>query len=327
MENDQTSTGYQFPNCYMLILVGIPASGKSFFAKQIKNHIESNSDEKRKIVIVDTDIIRAEMYGDFFNPDNEKKVIEEKYNKIQSLLSDPLIFLIIVDDLNYLTSQRKELHSIAFQSDFIPFTIYFDCNLETAITRNQKRKGKEKTNGTHNNKEVCQTRLPDEVITRVFDKIDPPGKKYVWDQPDYILECNELDFSNHFKQIISLLTEKTKINDIIEENKPDSHSISHYIDIISRKVLNELITFNRENLPGNDISDLDGTQIDQPLINLVASTAPDELNKIRKDFVKYQEDLILKEKHQNKKDSNDSVKFENAIRKNMFAYFADMLLR
>ena len=90
MKNDQTSTGYQFPNCYMLILVGIPASGKSFFAKQIKHHIESNSDEKRKIVIVDTDIIRAEMYGDFFNPDNEKKVIEEKYNKIRSLLSDPL---------------------------------------------------------------------------------------------------------------------------------------------------------------------------------------------------------------------------------------------
>ena len=135
------------------------------------------------------------------------------------------------------------------------------------------------------------------------------------------------DFSNHFKQIISLLTEKTKINDIIEENKPGSHSISHYIDIISRKVLNELITFNREDLPDNDISDLDGVQIDQLLINLVDSTTPDELNKIRKDFVKYQEDLILKEKHQNKKDSNDSVKFENAIRKNMFAYFADMLLR
>jgi len=93
----------------LILLIGLPASGKSVLAKNLKNELK-NKHGLNKIHIIDTDIIRFRLFGAEFCHTNEKFTIEEKKNEVFEKLSPGNIT--IVDDLHYLTSMRHQFYEM-----------------------------------------------------------------------------------------------------------------------------------------------------------------------------------------------------------------------
>ena len=95
---------------FLIGLVGLPASGKSSFAKRFKDLFKEKV-INFEILIIDPDIIRESLTGSEFDPEKEKLVREKNLVDIHSALQQDKI--VISDDLNYYTSMRHDLKSIA----------------------------------------------------------------------------------------------------------------------------------------------------------------------------------------------------------------------
>ncbi len=154
----------------LIIFTGIPASGKSSLARELKRRLEL---ENESIEIVDSDEIRRKTYHTNFDPSLESFIREESLFKINNHLKAGKH--VISDDINYYQSMRHELKEIARDNKDIFQIIYFDIPLKTALKRNEER----------------GEPIPQEVIYKIHDKFDIPGKKYNWDEAFHVIAGNK----------------------------------------------------------------------------------------------------------------------------------------
>lgn len=118
----------------ILALKGLPASGKSTFAKSL---VEQGWARTNK------DTIRAEQFPSYKRKD-EKKVIRERNRQILEAINDGKS--VVVDDTNLNPVHIKELSNIARQNgvDFEVDDSFLDVPLAECIARDSKREGKER---------------------------------------------------------------------------------------------------------------------------------------------------------------------------------------
>jgi len=168
----------------LIILTGIPASGKSSLAKELKRLLEL---ENESIEIVDSDEIRRKTYITNFDPSLESFIREESLVNINNHLKAGKH--VISDDINYYQSMRHELKEIARKNKDIFEIIHFDIPLEIALERNTER----------------GEPIPHEVIEKINEKFDAPGKKYKWDKSFHVITGD-----NSVEKEAKLLVEKIK---------------------------------------------------------------------------------------------------------------------
>ena len=139
-------------------MCGIPGSGKTTY---LKNNTKVNNNS-----IVSRDAIRIkllkEKYGEkyqnkelYFNC--EKEVYKEFKQKIHQILNK--YGKVFVDATNINIKSRKKLFNI-LPEDCSIILLFFNIKLEKAIERNAKRTGIE--------------RVPDKVITNMYQNLEPP---------------------------------------------------------------------------------------------------------------------------------------------------------
>ncbi|MHA1487012.1 MAG: AAA family ATPase, partial [Promethearchaeota archaeon] len=90
---------------FLIILVGLPASGKTTFAYKLKEKLES--DFQNNVKIIDPDIIRDKAFPNRFDFKNEPKIREKNIKSVRKHLIEGHI--VISDDLNYYSSMRHDL--------------------------------------------------------------------------------------------------------------------------------------------------------------------------------------------------------------------------
>ena len=132
------------------ILIGIPASGKSTFAK---NFVFSHKDYK----IVSTDDIRWKLFGNPSIQGNPKMIFAIAYKDIMSYLDKGCN--VIFDATNITRKNRVNL--INFLKDCEVENIvadYFPVTIDVALERNQQR----------------NRHVPEKVIHKMFGKIEKP---------------------------------------------------------------------------------------------------------------------------------------------------------
>jgi len=126
----------------LTIMVGCPASGKSTIAKEIA--------EKTGAVVVSTDAIRGELFGDENCQDNPGRVFETAYKKIAELLA--VVAKDVVFDatnlhkkdreaaVSRITYLAKSLGAFpVFKRDIKLVAVLVRTDLETCLERNAKR--------------------------------------------------------------------------------------------------------------------------------------------------------------------------------------------
>ena len=207
---------FNFPNNFLIILCGLPASGKSIFAQEIKELIETNSNGI--VNIVDPDLIRAKLSSKF-DFSIEKEVRQKHLAHVENFLKNGMIT--ISDDLNYYSSMRHELKEIAERLQKNYYIIHISTPIETCLKWN----------------EVRGNPIPNNVIQKVNRKFDD-FSMYQWDTPSLIFDMSkrddmELKITN-FLSSLELKLKKRSIRD------STSNEFAEQLDIITRKSISEL---------------------------------------------------------------------------------------
>ncbi|MFW9822552.1 MAG: AAA family ATPase [Candidatus Thorarchaeota archaeon] len=176
---------------FLLCLTGLPASGKTTFAKILKLNLEARF-PNCSIRIVDPDIIRYTMSPNKFDYKVEPQVREQSLQKIDTELRNGSI--VISDDLNYYSSMRHDLKILADNLDIDFGIIYISTPFEICLKWNKNR----------------GEPIPNEIIIKIHQKFDEFGK-YKWDRPLFEIDLSQIrDLNVKIKAVADELIKKMR---------------------------------------------------------------------------------------------------------------------
>ena len=134
----------------ILMMIGIPGSGKSTVANQIS--------EETGAVWLSADEIRVEINGDADSQDNPQLVFKTMKERMQAALASGKS--VIYDATNCRRRYRRDFINDANKNNQQVAAIYMDVPTSVCIQRNEQRDRK----------------VPIEVIERMAQRLTPPSK-------------------------------------------------------------------------------------------------------------------------------------------------------
>lgn len=117
----------------VIVLKGLPASGKSTWAKEF---VENNPGWLR----LNKDDLRQMLHNNKWSKGNEKQVLMARDATIKAALT--MEYNVVVDDTNFAPQHLKTIKKIAEEFDADVEVKYFDVSLEECLARNQNRPNK-----------------------------------------------------------------------------------------------------------------------------------------------------------------------------------------
>jgi len=256
-------------NSVLILLIGLPASGKSVLAKNLKKELK-NKHILNKIHIIDTDIIRFRLFGADFSHTNEKYAVEEKNKEVLEKLN--LGNIVIVDDLHYLTSMRHRFYEMCLKKGALYIPIYLSTPVSQCKKWNHLR----------------GLPVPQKVIDEIASKFDVPGKKYLWDRIQLNFDPTSREISEIVKESIHFIEEKLKK----EINNTNKNKSDQKIQTINDEKSKEKSLFDKESriIIHNIIKKAYSDEILKKIgefINLSSSNFAKEISSYRKKYVKW----------------------------------------
>ncbi len=212
-------------NNFLICLAGLPASGKTTFAKSLKGYIEKYF-SSLKVKIIDPDIIRNSLISGNFDPTKEKLVRQDNLREIKdALIKD---YIVISDDLNYYVSMRHDLKNISDKLNVFLFIIHISTPLEVCFKWNDIR-GKP---------------IPNEVIQEVYDKFDS-FDKYRWDKPvltvDLSLNQDLMTIAEKVMEKLNFIRKKFKFEPKSKKIISLETKYRQELDSITRQIVGDIL--------------------------------------------------------------------------------------
>lgn len=205
----------------LIVLMGLPSSGKSTIAKLLSTALKDEFDIVN--FVIGTDEIRKLVPSQMeqFDPNLEPLIKDITLNTIKFCLKNN--YLVINDDMNYYTSMRHELKQIAEENQTHFILIHIQIPLEVALEWNENR----------------GLPIPQEVIQTVYERFDEPGD-YNWDTPLLTIQSNETAPELAKDEILSkVLPIITSPYHPIPVQQPSKPSNAEKIDKITRNIVAE----------------------------------------------------------------------------------------
>lgn len=210
---------------FLLILVGLPSSGKTTIAEILKDLIEKKY-KKFQVKIVDPDKIRNSISPNKFNHQKEQLVREKSLNDIRTGLNQG--FIVISDDLNYYTSMRHDLKRIAEENKINYFILHIATPLQICIKWNKER----------------GEPIPQDVIYKINEKFDS-FNKYNWDIPIQIIDPSKCDnLEGCIDKIVNIIEKNLRIihlDSYYKGEKTDNEQYHETLDRITRNIIGNII--------------------------------------------------------------------------------------
>lgn len=167
---------------FILVLCGLPASGKSALADAIQKAMNY------EVEIVRTDDWRDDEYYTNWMPEKEKPVRQKAIERVKKLVAEGKS--VIHDDTNYYTSMRHELFDVAIGNRCGFGIIHVSTSVTTALQWNKERKN---------------SPIPDSVIEDIFERFDNPGRRYLWDNAELEVDMETQELSVVVPEILDIL--------------------------------------------------------------------------------------------------------------------------
>ena len=157
----------------VVLVIGIPGAGKSSFASRLAQHFNGC-----RVIYFDS-YVDAECV---WSENTFKQYRELALNDVNQILTEsnrPKESVLIIDDIMYLKSMRREIYVLARDNCAKLLCIWIDCSLDNAIKRNNNRTGTGK--------------ISEESIFRVNSLFEPPDPTYITDRHYIRVDANEND--------------------------------------------------------------------------------------------------------------------------------------
>jgi len=215
-------------NNFLIILTGLPASGKSLFANKLKFGLEKKN-SNNKVEIIDPDIIRNKISPDEFNYKKEYIVRRKKLKQVRLALKKG--YIVISDDLNYFTSMRHDLKRIAEDLGIIFFIIHITTPIGICLSWNEKRGNP----------------IPSQVIENINTKFDKFGS-YSWDIPIKTYDLSQVkNIDNEIEKLVDIIDKKSNISKITTKTKKDKKDVideyHHLLDRKTRSIIGKILQY------------------------------------------------------------------------------------
>ena len=162
------------------MMVGIPGSGKSFFAERVHNAVVHSSDA-----------IRAEVLGDENDQTKQELVFQTLHERVFRELADGKNVVYDATNINYKRRMAflQQINAMRIPSLWT-VCVFMAVPYETCIERNNNR----------------ERSVPEAVIHKMYKKFDIPMKAEGWD------EILVVDSEDRFDRLNDLLTRLSKLD-------------------------------------------------------------------------------------------------------------------
>jgi selenocysteine-specific elongation factor len=212
---------------YLLILCGLPASGKTTTAKAIASLLEDKHGITTMVISSDDFRNMLSYSSKGFNPERETSIKTLYEKAIATGLENG--FLVISDDLNYYKSMRSDLRQIAKRSGSDYDIVFIDTPLEKAVNWNQER----------------GSPIPSSLIQDINQKFDPPKGDYKWDTPLAVVDPSNQSYDEIASLIVAAILKRLEnpIRSKPKKNVQDEKSLrARAIERETRKSMMEIMT-------------------------------------------------------------------------------------
>lgn len=255
-----------------VLISGYPCSGKTTFALQLKEYINTNYPDKQVELINEESlgILRAEAYLTMQTEDRARTALK---GQVLRFLNRETI--VILDSLNYNKSFRYELkcHSKSIASTSV--TISVTAPKENCVEWNAQR----------------EERYTDEMIVELIERYEQPLSSHKWDQPLFSVQPGDaLDC----KAICDILFDRFtgRINFSVRQDTVESSTAVTQIDAVTQDIIGIVMkVVNSPTFVGGDpiVVPQSTTRVVLPRKISVA-----EINRVRRSFLKMiQQNLIM----------------------------------
>ncbi len=212
---------------YLLILCGLPSSGKTTVSKHVASLLEDKHNISTMVISSDDfrDMVSYSAKG--FKPERETSVKVLYEQAIAAGLENG--FLVISDDLNYYKSMRSDLRQIAKRAGADYDIVFVDTPVEQAIKWNQER----------------GSPIPSSLIEEINQKFDPPKGDYKWDTPLAIVDSSRQSYAEIANLIVTAVLKRlaNPIRSKPKKSSKDEKSLrARGIERETRKSMMEVMT-------------------------------------------------------------------------------------
>lgn len=190
----------------LIMLVGIPASGKSVYAEQLNTFNEWH--------IHSSDSLREEMFANRFDTEHNGELFTELYKRIKADLNNCIN---VIYDATNLSKKRR----IAFL-DYIGDICYKWCHViavpyELCLAQNYKR--------TYS--------VPDHVMARMYRNFEPPHWSEGWDNIKIVL--------NYDRERYKILEDTYSLGEMMESTRSFNQHNEHHTLTLYRHLLTTVV--------------------------------------------------------------------------------------
>ena len=205
-----------------IMLVGIPASGKSTFAQKLK-------EKEEDVKIVSSDSLRKEIFGDINHQGDNDKLFAKMNDLVREKLSKGKD--VVLDSTNLYFKRRKHLLNYVYNNYYDEAICYYmNIPIEIAHKRNIKR-----------NKKIKERQVPETLVKDMSEMVCIPQHFEGWDEINVI---NNFDLNKKFLKV-----DQKFFEEIIKKSKSNMLFTTlgkSYFDIFAK--YNEEIKYKTLNL-------------------------------------------------------------------------------
>lgn len=143
---------------YILILVGPPLVGKSFFVKHFKENVDNN------IVVISRDETVMEVYGSRNYTEAFNNVDQKEVDRVltQKFLAASALNKNVIVDMTHMTSKRRKQNLSYFSDDYYKLAVIFPILSDDEYERRNKKRIEEENKN-----------LPMHVVKRMISSYQP----------------------------------------------------------------------------------------------------------------------------------------------------------
>ena len=262
----------------ILVLIGIPACGKSYFAFELEKRFGRGGTKVKRFSFDEFHLNLGGKEGDFFDPEVWKKSRENAIHEVKDCVSSFLNrkengeekMLVVIDDNNYYKSMRREYYKLARESNLFQensifknfiykkkrkgecgfLQVFVNTDLEKCLSRNEKRD--------------LNSRVAEKAIRQMKEKMQVPipqaSNSKSWDKCLELREGEQVDWeeilSTAFSNPLLRVDEDERMRQSELQRKINQESFFHNLELSLRKLISNKMKTLKDKAAAKQFSSL-----------------------------------------------------------------------